>query len=240
MAKPMNKPYPKDEYTANNDGWKHGESKTGAPGEKAALRDSKSPYETPQVARPDVAGMTGKMSQPAPEKGSCRTTVRTVKLGSSADGQVKAGSDTSAYLGHFRNAEVLKRGHNQGAPGGPVIENPPLTPPPPSAVALPGAITGPMPPPRGGALFAAGRKATGTSLAGDVAGMRTARQGVRAARKELMGAKTGQSPESVGTAKSALSAARQGLGSARTQMKKNIGARRAARRSISRGKMAAF
>src|SRR2546430_704818 len=37
-------------------------------------------------------------------------------------GTIQAGADKNSYLGHFRNAETMKRGHNQGAPGGPTME----------------------------------------------------------------------------------------------------------------------
>jgi hypothetical protein len=56
------------------------------------------------------------ISKPEPEKGSIKVCTNTIKSGSSADGMVK-GSDPHAYLGHFRTADVMKRGHNVGAPG---------------------------------------------------------------------------------------------------------------------------
>lgn len=38
-------------------------------------------------------------------------------------GLISPGGDNKSYLGHFRNKDVLKKGHNQGAPGGPAVVN---------------------------------------------------------------------------------------------------------------------
>lgn len=90
-------------------------TKTGSPGEKSAL--SHSPGRVPTIARPDTPGMTGKMSMPMPEKHTVATKVVTVKGGATCDGEVKSG-DPHKYLGHFRSAAVVKKGHNVGAPVG--------------------------------------------------------------------------------------------------------------------------
>lgn len=65
---------------AGCDGWKSGESKTGAPGERAAMSNSPSPASglKAETRRDDTAKMTGPISKPEPEKGSLRTTVVTI------------------------------------------------------------------------------------------------------------------------------------------------------------------
>lgn len=70
-----------------------------------------------ETARCDVPGMTGSMSTPKPTQAKGRTSVVSVKHGSSAAGVIKSGSDKHSYLGHFRSPKNLKAGHNVGAPG---------------------------------------------------------------------------------------------------------------------------
>ena len=45
------------------------------------------------------------------------------KSSGAGTGLISPGGDNKSYLGHFRNKDVLKRGHNQGAPGGPAVVN---------------------------------------------------------------------------------------------------------------------
>jgi hypothetical protein len=59
------------------------------------------------------------ISKPMPEKGRIGVMTNTVKHNATCDGTVK-GTEPFAYLGHFRSADVMKRGHNQGAPGLPM------------------------------------------------------------------------------------------------------------------------
>lgn len=59
------------------------------------------------------------------------------KTSGTGKGLISSGGDKAGYLGHFRNADVLKRGHNQGAPGGDLV--PPANAPAPSAPPVAGA-----------------------------------------------------------------------------------------------------
>jgi hypothetical protein len=82
---------------------------TKAPEPKAGLKA--------ETARPQASpDMTGKQSMPE-QKTKLGVSTVCIKPNGGQMGAIKGG-DAHAYLGHFRSPEVLKRGHNQGAPGG--------------------------------------------------------------------------------------------------------------------------
>jgi len=116
---------------------------------KAASPEAKS-GRAAETARPQAsADMTGKQSMPE-MKTNLKVHTVAVKGGGSQEGCIKNTSgDAHAYLGHFRSPEVLKRGHNQGAPGLPMGDK--TMAPPPIGGKAPGVSGAGAPPPVGSA-----------------------------------------------------------------------------------------
>ena len=161
------------------------------------------------------------------------------KTSSVGKGLISPGGDMGAYLGHFRSAQTMKRGHNQGAPGGMMIEPGGGMRTPNAAARAPGspwaqshqvasAQRGLRQAQRSGGDVAGARSALGaaqTERKADVGALKAAQKGVRVAKRtggDVEAAKAARG-EAAGTLKSKFAGAYKNLRARQTAKKKKNG-----------------